>query len=81
MQIKAKKSLGQNFLNDKNIIEKIVDSGNISQNDIAKGTTYYSKQWGWYENYLVIRNTKKMIELIKHDSLSKNEIRLIPLPK
>ena len=34
MQIKAKKSLGQNFLNDKNIIEKIVDSGNISQNDI-----------------------------------------------
>ena len=35
MQIKAKKSLGQNFLKDKNIIQKIVSVGNIKQNDIV----------------------------------------------
>ena len=33
MEIKAKKSLGQNFLTDKNIIKSIVDIGNISKND------------------------------------------------
>ena len=33
MQFKAKKSLGQNFLIDKNILKKIVDTGNISRND------------------------------------------------
>tara|TARA_Y100001970_G_scaffold17655_1_gene19832 strand:+ start:4775 stop:5569 length:795 start_codon:yes stop_codon:yes gene_type:complete len=32
--IKPKKSLGQNFLIDKNIINLIVDSGNISENDV-----------------------------------------------
>ena len=29
MEIKPKKSLGQNFLVDKNIIKKIVEAGNI----------------------------------------------------
>ena len=33
MQIKAKKSLGQNFLIDKNIINKIVTIANIQSND------------------------------------------------
>ena len=33
MKIKAKKSLGQNFLSDKNIIKSIVDIGNIEKND------------------------------------------------
>ena len=33
MQIKAKKSLGQNFLIDKNIINKITDVANIQRND------------------------------------------------
>ena len=34
MVIKAKKSLGQNFLVDKNVINKIVDAGNISRTDV-----------------------------------------------
>ena len=33
MGIKVKKSLGQNFLTDKNIIKSIVDIGNITNND------------------------------------------------
>ena len=33
MQIKAKKSLGQNFLIDKNILKKIVSVGDISSGD------------------------------------------------
>ena len=32
MKIKVKKSLGQNFLTDKNIIQTIVDLGNIKKN-------------------------------------------------
>jgi len=32
--IKTKKSLGQNFLVDKNIIKKIVDTGNITNSDV-----------------------------------------------
>ena len=33
MLIKSKKSLGQNFLIDKNIIKKIIDVGNINFKD------------------------------------------------
>ena len=35
MLIKAKKSLGQNFLIDKNVINKIVDTGNIKNTDVV----------------------------------------------
>ena len=34
MEFKIKKSLGQNFLTDKNIIKSIVDIGYIKNNDI-----------------------------------------------
>ena len=34
MNIKPKKSLGQNFLNDSTILSKIVDIGDISEKDI-----------------------------------------------
>ena len=34
MEIKPKKSLGQNFLSDKNIIKSIVDIGNIKNNNV-----------------------------------------------
>ena len=34
MNIKPKKSLGQNFLNDRNILSKIVDIADISEKDI-----------------------------------------------
>ena len=33
MQLRPKKSLGQNFLIDKNILKKIVDIGGINKND------------------------------------------------
>jgi len=33
--LKAKKSLGQNFLIDKNIIKKIIEIGNINKNKIV----------------------------------------------
>ena len=36
MRVKAKKSLGQNFLLDKNIIKKIVSCGEINGNDIME---------------------------------------------
>ena len=35
MLIKHKKSLGQNFLVDKNIIKKIVDEGSLKYNDFV----------------------------------------------
>lgn len=54
---------------------------NIPQKNIAEGTTYYSKQWGWYQNYLVMRNSKKMFEFIKGGKLTNDKIKLIPLPK
>ena len=34
--IKAKKSLGQNFLIDKNIIKKIIESGSIENKNILE---------------------------------------------
>ena len=35
MSIKPKKSLGQNFLKDKNILSKIVDAAELSAEDIV----------------------------------------------
>ena len=34
MSFSAKKSLGQNFLNDENLLNKITDLGNISNEDV-----------------------------------------------
>jgi len=68
MEFKAKKSLGQNFLIDKNIIKKIVNLGNISKDDkileIGPGT-------GNLTEYIIKSNPRhitvieKDIELIK----------------
>ena len=35
MQLKPKKSLGQNFLHDKNIIDKIIQASEINNKDIV----------------------------------------------
>jgi len=47
VQIKAKKSLGQNFLIDNDIIKKITDVGNINYNseilEIGPGTGNFTK--------------------------------------
>ena len=57
MSIKPKKSLGQNFLNDKNIIDKIIDASKISLNDevleVGPGTGSLTK-------FIISRNPKKI---------------------
>ena len=66
MKIKAKKSLGQNFLIDKNIIRKIVDTGNIisksSVLEIGAGT-------GNLTEYILKKKPKKIIIIEKDERL------------
>ena len=62
MLTKPKKSLGQNFLIDKNILQKIVNSVSIYKNkeilEIGPGT-------GNLTHYLVKKNPKKLLLLKK----------------
>ena len=68
MRVKAKKSLGQNFLIDKNILKKIVEIGNINSNDkvleIGPGT-------GNLTEYVVKANPKTIIVVEKDFNLTK----------
>ena len=68
MRVKAKKSLGQNFLIDKNILKKIVEVGNINSNDkvleIGPGT-------GNLTEYIVKANPKTIILVEKDFNLTK----------
>jgi len=56
MKIKAKKSLGQNFLIDKNIIKSIVNVGGVKKNnvilEVGPGT-------GNLTEYILKKKTKK----------------------
>ena len=64
--IKAKKSLGQNFLIDKNILEKIVNSTDISKKtilEIGPGT-------GNLTSYILKKNPKKIFTIEKDGELS-----------
>ena len=57
MHIKAKKSLGQNFLIDRNILEQIVDTVEIENNEILEigpGT-------GNLTTYILKKKTKKTL--------------------
>ena len=66
--IKAKKSLGQNFLIDKNIIEKIVNTTDISNKailEIGPGT-------GNLTSYIFKKNPKKLFVIEKDNELSLN---------
>ena len=67
MRIKPKKSLGQNFLHDKNIINKIINASNISDNDevleIGPGT-------GNLTNFIINQNPKKIYVIEKDFNLS-----------
>ena len=69
MKIKPKKSLGQNFLVDKNIIKLIVDLGDINENDIllevGPGTGNLTEQ-------LLSKKPKKLIVVEKDKSLAVN---------
>ena len=64
--IKAKKSLGQNFLIDKNILEKIVSTTNIKNKiilEIGPGT-------GNLTSYILKKNPKKLFVIEKDKKLS-----------
>ena len=68
--IKPKKSLGQNFLIDKNIINKIISSGKIKKENIIEigpGTGNLSKN--------LINTDCKSLTLIEKDSHLANEIK------
>jgi len=64
--VKAKKSLGQNFLIDKNILEKIVNIGKINSNtevlEIGPGT-------GNLTEYILKKNPKKFFVIEKDNNL------------
>ena len=63
--IKAKKSLGQNFLNDKNILEKIVNSVSITNKTIVEvgpGT-------GNLTDYILNKKPKKFYVIEKDNDL------------
>ena len=66
MKIKAKKSLGQNFLIDKNIIKSIVNVGDIKRNnvilEIGPGT-------GNLTEYILKKNPKKLFVIEKDSNL------------
>ena len=69
MKIIPKKSLGQNFLIDKNIIEKICNAGNLSKNDnvleIGPGT-------GNLTEFILKKKPKKFYVIEKDERLIKN---------
>ena len=72
MKINPKKSLGQNFLIDKKIIEKICDVANITRNDnvleIGPGT-------GNLTDFILQKKPKKIHVIEKDESLIKNLIQ------
>ena len=67
MLIKPKKSLGQNFLNDKNIINKIIEASKIGLNDqvleVGPGTGSLTK-------FIVSRYPKKLYVIEKDKNLA-----------
>ena len=69
MKIIPKKSLGQNFLIDKNIIEKICNAGNLSENDnvleIGPGT-------GNLTEFILQKQPKQLYVIEKDEGLIKN---------
>ncbi len=71
MLIKAKKSLGQNFLIDKNIINKIVSISNISEKEVLEigpGT-------GNLTEYIIKRKPNKLF-LVEKDKILFNQLQL-----
>ena len=67
MQLKPKKSLGQNFLHDKNIIDKIIHASNIGPKDevleVGPGT-------GNLTELIISRNPKKVVVIEKDKNLT-----------
>jgi 16S rRNA (adenine1518-N6/adenine1519-N6)-dimethyltransferase len=67
--LKKKKSLGQNFLKDKNILDKIVEAGEISQGELI---LEIGPGDGALTKHILEKNPNKLIVVEKDD-------RLIPI--
>ena len=64
---KVKKSLGQNFLTDKNIVNKIVEIGNIEKN---KAVLEIGPGYGSLTRKILSKNPKKIFAIEKDKNLS-----------
>ena len=53
----------------------------IPQDTIGKGRTFYNKQWGLKQNYLLNKNLKNMIDSVKNGNNLNKKIQLISLQK
>ncbi len=67
MEIKAKKSLSQNFINDKNICKKILNQTSIRNNDIVE----IGPGYGFLTDLIISNNPKKLLLIEKDNELSK----------
>ena len=80
---KAKKSLGQNFLIDNNIIKKIVEIGNINKNntvmEIGAGYGNLTKKIASAEpkKIFAIEKDNKLVSLLKKKFKNNNNIKII----
>ena len=66
MRIKAKKSLGQNFLIDRNILEQIVDTVDVSNKEVLE----IGPGSGNLTTYILKKNPKKIHVIEKDDDLA-----------
>ena len=66
MRIKAKKSLGQNFLIDRNILEQIVDTVDVSNKEVLE----IGPGSGNLTTYIIKKNPKKIHVIEKDDDLA-----------
>ena len=70
MNIRAKKSLGQNFLIDENILEKIIQCSNIKDREVLEvgpGTGNLTKK--------IVQQLPRKIFLIEKDTFLLNELK------
>tara|TARA_B100000686_G_scaffold354760_1_gene467025 strand:+ start:3758 stop:4564 length:807 start_codon:yes stop_codon:yes gene_type:complete len=80
---KAKKSLGQNFLIDKNIINKIVEIGSVDKNksvvEIGAGYGNLTKviATAGPKNIYAIEKDKKLVSFLKNKFKSYNHVKII----
>ena len=83
MKILPKKSLGQNFLIDENIIKKIIEIGNINKNKIIMelGPGYGNLTKNIVamvpKNIFAIEKDKKLVSLLKTKFKNYNNIKII----
>ena len=66
MYIRAKKSLGQNFLIDRNVLEQIVDTIEISNKEVLE----IGPGSGNLTTYILKKNPKKLYVIEKDDDLA-----------